>query len=366
MRHWAWTGTATLLLGLAVPAAAQIPIPGRQETPAAVERPADPLGRDTPRGAISGFSQAVRRNDIDLAAQYLQTTPAQRARADTLARDLNDLFDRYFNHPITSLSAAPAGNRDDGLAADRERVELQIGVKTADLTLVRVDDGQGGRIWLVSTDSLAQVPGWKRSSEATWVDRAMPETLVSRSLFGLSLAQWTLWLASLVGPLLLLGLLSRLVFPGVRSSIHDPTRRALLEAWFTGLRWPIILLVTLAMQPLFVPSFGVPLGLRLRFGRYLEIINVLVVSALVWRFMALLVAQATVVAQRRGRSSARSLMLLSERALKVVIVLVAVLAILRIAGVDTTTALAGVGIGGVAVALGAQKSVENLLGGVFL
>jgi len=45
---------------------------------------------------------------------------------------------------------------------------------------------------------------------------------------------------------------------------------------------------------------------------------------------------------------------------------VAVFAILTIIGVDTTTALAGVGIGGVALALGAQKTVENLLGGVFL
>jgi MscS family membrane protein len=35
-------------------------------------------------------------------------------------------------------------------------------------------------------------------------------------------------------------------------------------------------------------------------------------------------------------------------------------------GVDTKTALAGVGIGGVAVALGAQKSIENILGGIFL
>jgi MscS family membrane protein len=50
----------------------------------------------------------------------------------------------------------------------------------------------------------------------------------------------------------------------------------------------------------------------------------------------------------------------------VLIALVAIFAILKVAGIDTTTALAGVGIGGVAVALGAQKSVENLLGGIFL
>jgi MscS family membrane protein len=39
---------------------------------------------------------------------------------------------------------------------------------------------------------------------------------------------------------------------------------------------------------------------------------------------------------------------------------------LALAGIDPTTALAGVGIAGVAVALGAQKSIENLVGAIFL
>jgi MscS family membrane protein len=51
---------------------------------------------------------------------------------------------------------------------------------------------------------------------------------------------------------------------------------------------------------------------------------------------------------------------------KVVLALVAAIVLLQVVGVDTTAALAGLGIGGVAVALGARKSVENLLGGIFL
>ena len=59
-------------------------------------------------------------------------------------------------------------------------------------------------------------------------------------------------------------------------------------------------------------------------------------------------------------------MLLGERLVQALVVVVAVIAVLTIAGVNTKTALAGLGIGGVALALGAQKTVENLLGGVFL
>jgi MscS family membrane protein len=82
--------------------------------------------------------------------------------------------------------------------------------------------------------------------------------------------------------------------------------------------------------------------------------------------MGLSFARAREAAQRRGKAGTQSLMLLAERLLKVGLVLVSIVVLLTLAGVDTTTALAGVGIGGVALALGAQKSVENLLGAMFL
>jgi MscS family membrane protein len=47
-------------------------------------------------------------------------------------------------------------------------------------------------------------------------------------------------------------------------------------------------------------------------------------------------------------------------------VIIALLAALSLFGLNVTTELAGLGIGGLAVALGAQKSLENLIGGVSL
>src|SRR5258708_14763925 len=61
---------------------------------------------------------------------------------------------------------------------------------------------------------------------------------------------------------------------------------------------------------------------------------------------------------------AGSLMVLGERLLKVVIVAAAVLAIMSTFGFDLTTVLAGLGIGGIAIAFAAQKTLENLFGGV--
>ncbi len=57
-------------------------------------------------------------------------------------------------------------------------------------------------------------------------------------------------------------------------------------------------------------------------------------------------------------------MLLGERILKAVIFALGVLAILGNLGFNMSTALAGLGIGGLAIGFGAQKTIENLFGGV--
>jgi MscS family membrane protein len=66
----------------------------------------------------------------------------------------------------------------------------------------------------------------------------------------------------------------------------------------------------------------------------------------------------------RGRLAERSLVSLTRRVLDVLIFLVIALAALSSMDVNVTAALAGLGIGGLAIGLGAQKTFENLLGGI--
>jgi MscS family membrane protein len=55
-----------------------------------------------------------------------------------------------------------------------------------------------------------------------------------------------------------------------------------------------------------------------------------------------------------------------RRAAKLVLLFIAVVAVLDTFGIDVTTGVAALGIGGIALALGAQKTVENLVGSVTL
>jgi MscS family membrane protein len=55
-----------------------------------------------------------------------------------------------------------------------------------------------------------------------------------------------------------------------------------------------------------------------------------------------------------------------QRLTRVAMAIFVVVAALALFGLNVKTALAGLGIGGLAIALAAQKSLENLLGGVSL
>jgi MscS family membrane protein len=108
------------------------------------------------------------------------------------------------------------------------------------------------------------------------------------------------------------------------------------------------------------------LTFRYTYSRVALVAAVIISALLAWRLVSVTFAHARQLALRRGRSDTRSLMLLGERVVKVLVVIIAVFGLLALAGMDPTTALAGVGIAGVAVALGAQKSIENLVGAIFL
>ena len=358
-----------LLSALAHPVAAQIPGVGSSKiiAPPQQAQIEDPLGRTTPRQAITAFIRAVDRDDLVSAARYMQVTESQRRNTETLARDLKALMDRYFSQTLSSISDAPEGALDDGLPIDRERVgPLAIGNTKIDIVLVRVTDPQFGPIWLISPETLAQVPELRDSIAPTWAERVMPRSLVSRDLFGISLAQWLVLAGALVMPLVALTLLAgTFIFLG-RSIFKDAVRGRQWEVLYEGLQWPLIIALTLTIHLMSIPLLGLPLAFRIAYARVALVVAVIAFVWLLRRLLTLGFARARHVVWAKDRSSTRSLMLLGERLLKALVMVVAVMAVLIIAGMDTKTALAGIGILGVALALGAQKTVENILGGVLL
>jgi MscS family membrane protein len=369
LRHRALAGVVLCFLTAAQSLAQFSSVPPKSAAPAPAPQNqiSDPLGRSTPRGTIRGFVKAADRNDFETAVQYLQVPGKPKHETEKLARDLKELMNRYFSRPLALISDSPEGEAQDALPLDHQRVgSLKIGDKQVDVVMVRVTDPQSGRIWLISSNTLANVPELAKTIEENWIERFMPEPLLEHTLFSISLAQWIVWFASIALPFLFLYLASRITLVILKWIVDNQRRRALVEAWYNAVRGPGVFILTAIVHLLIMYTVGLSLTSRIVYSRFVLILVIIGVVWLLRRMMTLSFERVRAEMQLTGDTGKQSLILLAERLLRVVIILAAIFAILSILGVDTKTALAGVGIGGVAIAFGAQKTVENLLGGIFL
>ena len=127
---------------------------------------------------------------------------------------------------------------------------------------------------------------------------------------------------------------------------------------------PFRLVIPVAMFRAALPAFGLSALLRLTVGRVSEFLLIVGVAWLCARIVdAFIVGLHGVLVARKG-SFHYSTLTLASRILKLAILVFAVTALLGDWGYSTSTILAGLGVGGIAIALAAQKTIENLFGGV--
>ncbi len=315
---------------------------------------------------IREFIRAVDRNDFVSAARYMQLNRAQQPHAELLARYTRELMNCCFDQPLATISDADTGALDDSLPLDQERIgPLKIGDHRADIILVHVSRPDGS-IWLISSVTLEQVPILHEFITESRVESLMPRLLQEHSIFGLSLAHWIVWLVSLLLPIPCFMILMWAFTSSIRRSVGNSEKRAFFLELSERIKWPLVLILSIIVHLFSLRRLGFPLQFRIVSGHVGAIILVVLITSALRRSVSLLFDRTRVKLIRLDRTHSASMVLLAERLLKVMLIIAAIFAVLTVAGVDTKTALAGLGIGGIAVAFGAQKTIENLLGGILL
>jgi len=154
--------------------------------PTATPPPEDPLGRDTPRGAVVRFVNAARHNEYELARQYLDTRLPP-AAAETLARQLFHVVDARLPARLAEISDRPEGSRSNPLTPDQEQIgEVEYRGGTLPVILDRVTRPGGARIWLFSTGTLASVPNLYAEVTTSQRLHGFPRILTERRVGGVS------------------------------------------------------------------------------------------------------------------------------------------------------------------------------------
>jgi MscS family membrane protein len=327
---------------------------------------ADPLGRTTPSGTLYGFLQAAQAGNYSIAAQYLQLSAARRqTQGEDIASKLKLVIDRCFSGDLRRISNQAEGTPQEGMTLDQQRVgTLNAGDVDADLILVRVADAEGGRIWLIGSPTLAKVPELYEQAAVHQVETHLPRTLVRNQFWGLPLWQGLAILLAIP----LAALLGWLAVEALRLPWYlwaHYRKHAVAQAW-TWFARPLWVVLGVLVHGILVAYVRIPVLPRHRYQQVAGVVAVIGASWLLWRVLRVVIESVRERAVLAGRLGTGSLILLGERMLKAAIFVLAIFAILGTLGFNLTTPLAGLGIGGIAIAFAAQKTLENLFGGVSL
>jgi MscS family membrane protein len=361
-----------LLLGFSTATFPQLPsLITPQPAAAAASTPAippDPLGRETPRGTLLGFIKTAQEEKFVVAIEYFQPPPSRRRRSEQddeeLAAQLLTIFNQKFAGALELTSRDPLGKLDDGLPPDQERISGALG--TSDkfpVQMVRLEDEQGRKLWYFSRTTLDHVPEMYDSLTYPGIEKQIPQTLVKHRLLFMPLWQWIAIVVFL--PIALLGgrLITLVIAFAVNQSRKARSKPLLAPQGFLEVD-PITLTIAIVSHYIFVGYIGTSLLYRLYYRHIVWIFLAFDFYWILTRITRAISARIGISLTRRGMLAERSIVSLIRRFTEVSIFLVVTLLVLNSLGVNVSTAVAGIGIGSLALGLGAQKTFENLFGGV--
>ncbi len=340
--------------------------PAQAPTPAPTPEPV-PESPDSPRASARAMLDlAARKGDFKAAARYLQLSPDEQARGAELARKLRAVLARRLDIDIDALSPLAEGNLQDGLPPGVDTVgSVPDGQGGEDpVFLVRTRDA-AGYYWAFSRQTVSRIDGWYDMLPDRWVRDWMPERLQRQGPADLL---WWQWLA--LPALLVLSLvLGRILGVLTSAFLHRLFRRTPTgwdERLLARTAPALSLLWAVAVAALLLPWVAL---LPEAHRSVRSLLGGLATVAVFWALWRSVDVWAQFLMERSwaaGSSSARSLLSVTRNLVKLLVGVGGVVATLGAFGYPVATVLAGLGIGGLALAFGAQKTIENLFGSISL
>jgi MscS family membrane protein len=323
--------------------------------------PEDPLGRSTPYGTVMGFLQAANKGDYELASNYLEGKQSARRKAE-LARSLRVVLNRGLKIGPDDLSKAPAGSLDDGLAANLEKVgTATFESESLDVVLRLSKAPDAPPLWLFSADTLLGVTAAADQLELPWAEAIWPESV--REVRFLSYPLFT-WLNVLVA----IPFLVAIAWPltrGLLRLLHPLDLRHSGGSVLAQNKWLLFLLIFSLLARIAATQAATAEG-RIFVTTVANVFIILAAGWILVRLTKLVAGLKTQQLRQVGLPGKIATVELSTWLLLCVWVAGGLFLILRSLGFELTAVIAGLGIGGIAFAFAAQKTIENLFGTVMV
>jgi MscS family membrane protein len=319
---------------------------------------------DTPLATMLALRELLRRSDFKAAGEFLDMRylpeEMEQYSAEQLVRAFAMALRRQVILDFTLLNDDPAGNLDDGLPAYREQIgTLTLSSGEIPVYLQRIPDDEQGQVWKLSNATVAEIPRiWDElgySPAVLYLSEMLPE------FYFLGMSNWQV--VATVFSLILAWPLSALVsnlFMRIALRIPNYFPRG-IERFF---KIPMRLFIYIMIAGQLVDQLG--LGAIARLMLKSSGLDYLAFTVLIMGILTLIRDYQIRKMERAGNAAFVALLKPMTTFIKAILVIVIALFWAESAGYNMSTIIAGLGVGSLAIALAAQKTLENMIGALTL
>jgi len=324
--------------------------------------PEDDYDRGVPRSSMKRFLEAARNGDYESAAQHLDLRNLPRemrnAQGAEIAQEFKIILDRGLWIDLDLVSDHPKGYENDGLPSYRDLLgQIETDKKTYNLLLQRVPREDGVKIWKISNATVAKIPElYEEASYGPFGDflsSFFPEVQI-----------WDTYLWQWAGVIIIMVFAFLILLPFTWLAvflINRKEKKPRIISFVKGpLRFLVWVLIITSLNDLLSPTVTMQAMFK---GATLSII------AFAWvfvRFCDFYIEHLIHKFQEKDKTGAIVLLRPLKKIVRVAIIITALLVWLDNIGFKITTLMAGLGVGGIAIALAAQAIFADLIGAIIL
>ena len=330
---------------------------------APVSGPYDEYNRSTPRSSLIALALAVHDKDYERAVNYfdLRNLPfslEEEIDGVELVKKLKIVANRAMVVDFEDLSEDPLGHKDDGLPSYRDRVTtLKTKNGPVDILMQRVPRGDGEFIWKISNATVAMIPALDAEFGYGIIGSKLSHFFPHYVIFGFEVWQIVMLLGLLMTGAAIAYVVTFAIIKILQ--INQRFNKERLQKFIVGpLRFLITILFFRATFDMIAPSLV---------ARAIFEAGTFLIIAITWVLLGIVDVVINRFAdhmKRNGQNDAVVLLRPASTGIKLTLILIAIVSWMDNLGYEVTTILAGLGVGGIAVALAAQKSMENLIGSI--
>jgi len=327
--------------------------------------PQDEYERGQPRSAIAGYLRALRAGEMALASNYLDyrnlSEKTLSIGKEELARQLGVVLNRTLWVDLSSISNKQEGRINDNLPSYRELVgQVEFQGNDVDILLQRIPRaGDRVKIWKISNATVEKIPRLFKRYSYSPLGEFLAKNLPAIDLFGVMLWQWLYFTLMM----LLYFIVAKVITWLISFTIKRVYQKASNDV-LNFIKEPVALLLAVVLARNFHDEANVTIAVKAVTEG-----STLLTLAICWVLFRFVDLMKTTLADKfiaQDKPLAVYLLRPAGTVIKLIIFIIATLNWLENLGFNASTLLAGLGIGGLAIALAAQKTVENIIGAITL